>query len=89
MTTFNEYVQKNRERFIAELQDFVRQPSVAAQNIGMREMAQKVFARLGELGADARIIPVRDGYPVVYGELGDGPKTLVLYNHYDVQPPEP
>ena len=58
MDKFNDYVETNRDRFIAELQDFCRQPSVAAQNLGMREMADKVLARLKRLGADARIIPV-------------------------------
>jgi hypothetical protein len=40
---FQTYVETNRERFLAELQDFCRQPSVAAQNRGMREMADKVL----------------------------------------------
>jgi acetylornithine deacetylase/succinyl-diaminopimelate desuccinylase-like protein len=89
MMTFDEYVEQNRERFIAELQDFVRQPSVAAQNLGMREMADKVWARLKKLGAAARLIPVEGGNPVVYGEIGGGPRTLLIYDHYDVQPAEP
>jgi len=51
MDKFQEYVNANRERFIAELQDFCRQPSVAAQNWGISEMADKVLARLQKLGA--------------------------------------
>jgi acetylornithine deacetylase/succinyl-diaminopimelate desuccinylase-like protein len=86
---FQEYVNANKERFIAELQDFCRQPSVAAQNWGMREMADKVLARLQKLGAQARIIPVEGGAPVVYAEIGSGNRTLMIYDHYDVQPPEP
>jgi acetylornithine deacetylase/succinyl-diaminopimelate desuccinylase-like protein len=89
MDKFQAYVEANRERFIAELQDLCRQPSVAAQNIGMKEMAAKVLARLQSLGADARLIPVGDGAPVVYGEIGSGPRTLMIYDHYDVQPAEP
>ncbi|MDE3091824.1 MAG: M20/M25/M40 family metallo-hydrolase [Chloroflexota bacterium] len=89
MDAFKTYVDRNRERFIAELQDFCRQPSVAAQNLGMREMAQKVLARLQRLGANARLIEVKDGAPVVYGEIGAGKRTLMIYDHYDVQPPEP
>jgi len=89
MDKFKEYVDANRERFIAELQDFCRQPSVAAQNLGMHEMADKVLTRLRKLGADARLIPVGDGAPVVYAEIGSGKRTLVIYDHYDVQPPEP
>ena len=89
MDKFQAYVEANRERFIAELQDFLRQPSVAAQNIGMQEMADKVLARLKTLGADARLISVEGGAPVVYGEIGSGPRTLMIYDHYDVQPAEP
>ena len=89
MTSFVDYVKKNQNRFVIELEDFCRQPSVAAQNRGMAEMAQKVFARLGELGVEARMIPVEGGYPVVYGEIGSGPRTLMIYDHYDVQPAEP
>ncbi|MGB8646864.1 MAG: M20/M25/M40 family metallo-hydrolase [Anaerolineae bacterium] len=86
---FLQYVEQNRERFIAELQNFCRQPSVAAQNLGMREMADKVLSRLNKLGAAARLIPVEGGNPVVYAEIGAGPRTLVIYDHYDVQPAEP
>ncbi|GIL15924.1 MAG: peptidase M20 [Chloroflexota bacterium] len=89
MPTFDEYIAMNRERFLAELKTFTSQPSVAAQNLGMREMADKVLARLQKLGAQARLIPVADGFPVVYGEIGSGAKTLLIYDHYDVQPPEP
>ncbi len=86
---YSQYVEDNRERFIAELQEMCRQPSVAAQNLGMKEMAAMVLARLKKLGADARLIPIEGGNPVVYGEIGSGPRTLVIYDHYDVQPPEP
>ena len=89
MDKFQEYVNANKERFIAELRDFCRQPSVAAQNWGMREMADQVLARLQKLGARARIIPVEGGAPVVYAEIGSGDRTLMIYDHYDVQPPEP
>lgn len=89
MPTFDEYVAANRERFLAELQDFTAQPSVAAQNLGMSEMAEKVRARLEKLGARTRLIPIEGGFPVVYGEIGSGEKTLLIYDHYDVQPPEP
>lgn len=89
MPTFHEYVAQNRERFLNELKDFTSQPSVAAQNLGMHEMAGKVLARLQKLGAQTKLIPVEGGFPVVYGELGEGDKTLLIYDHYDVQPPEP
>lgn len=89
MDKFQQFIESNRDRFISELQDACRQPSIAAQNIGMREMASKVVVRLKELGADARLIQVKDSAPVVYAEIGSGSKTLMIYDHYDVQPPEP
>ncbi len=89
MDRFDEYVSSHRAQFLAELQDLCRQPSVAAQNLGMREMADKVLGRFKRLGAEARLIPVEGAPPVVYAEIGSGPRTLLIYDHYDVQPPEP
>jgi acetylornithine deacetylase/succinyl-diaminopimelate desuccinylase-like protein len=86
---YDMYVEKNRERFIGELQSFVRQPSVAAQNLGMKEMADRVCERLDQVGVKARIVPVAGGNPVIYGEIGSGAKNLLIYDHYDVQPAEP
>lgn len=89
MPTFDQYVEQNRERFLTELKSFTSQPSVAAQKLGMTEMAEKVVARLNQLGAQTKLVPVEGGFPVVYGEIGSGDKTLLIYDHYDVQPPEP
>jgi acetylornithine deacetylase/succinyl-diaminopimelate desuccinylase-like protein len=84
-------VDENAERFVADLQRVVRQPSISSQNIGVRECADLLVAMMGELGIAARVMET-DGLPVVYGEIRaprpDAP-TLVIYNHYDVQPPEP
>ncbi len=89
MDAFSRYVEQNKDRFISELQEILRQPSISAQNVGMKETADMVIARLNRLGAKTRLIPVKDGYPVVFGEIGEGPRTLMIYDHYDVQPPEP
>lgn len=89
MEAFNTYVDSHTDRFLEELQEACRQPSVAAQDWGMDEMADIVAGRLRKLGADTKLIATEGAPPVVYAELGDGPKTLLIYNHYDVQPPEP
>jgi acetylornithine deacetylase/succinyl-diaminopimelate desuccinylase-like protein len=89
MEKFNAYVDANAKRFIEELKEFCHQPSITAQGIGLEEMAEMVRARLERLGAEVCLMPVDDGPPVVYGELGDGPRTLLIYNHYDVQPADP
>ena len=83
------HIQDHIEETIARLQTFCRQPSIAAQGVGMAEMADLVRHTLTEAGAQAEIVPTA-GYPVVVGRFaGAGAKTLMFYNHYDVQPPEP
>ncbi len=89
MDRFETYVQDNQERFLGELQEFCRKPSIIAQKIGIDETAQWVSDRLQKIGFEAQVISVEGGAPVVYGEIGTGDKTLMIYNHYDVQPPEP
>jgi len=85
---FRAYVQANRERFLAELADFCRQPSISAQNVGIAEMADLVKAHFLRLGAQVQILET-GGPPVVYADIGQGERTLLCYNHYDVQPPDP
>lgn len=74
----------------ALLEQLCRQPSIAAQRLGISEMSHMVEALLRENGFRTQFLTVPDTPPVVYGELrGRSPFTLLLYNHYDVQPPEP
>ncbi len=88
--SFDAYLQQNRERLLEDYKDFLRQPSVAATGQGIPEMAALVARRFATLGADVQIIPTTpDGAPVVWAEIGEGDKTLLIYNHYDVQPAEP
>lgn len=85
-----QYIDDHAGDYIAMLQRLCRQPSVAAQGVGMVETAAMVESLLGGLGARPRQIDTRGGYPVVYAELdGSTDKTLSFYNHYDVQPAEP
>ena len=83
------FLETNLDRSIAELSRLVAQPSVGAQNLGMKECAALVGEMLKARGFDVRIMDTQ-GAPVVYGERkGRSDKTLLIYNHYDVQPPEP
>jgi len=86
---FYAYVDENGDRFLDQLKKLCSQPSIAAQGIGTRETANIVLDMLEGIGADARLIEVAGAPPVVYGELGQGKRTLIIYDHYDVQPPEP
>ncbi len=83
------YLEKNLDRSLAELSRYVAQPSISAQNIGLKECAQLVKEMLEARGFKAEIMAT-DGAPVVFAERkGKSDKTLLIYNHYDVQPPEP
>src|SRR5260370_42692903 len=88
MQAFNDYLDSHHEPFLSELSQYLRQPSIAAQNKGMLEMAELARQRLEARGFSVRLLPT-GGQPVGYGELGDGPKTPPPHRHYHVQPPEP
>ena len=84
-----DYADRHLEETIARLQAFCRQPSIAAQGEGMEEMAKLVLGSLQKAGGSAELVPT-PGYPVVLGRFaGAGSRTLMFYNHYDVQPPDP
>ncbi len=83
------YLEKNLDKSIAELSKLVAQPSVGAQNLGMKECAALVGGMLKARGFKVEIMDT-EGAPVVFAERkGKSDKTLLIYNHYDVQPPEP
>lgn len=84
-----QYIDAHREEYLELLKRFCSQPSVSAQNIGIREMAELVRETVSGLGGSGRLYET-EGNPIVFGELDYGRKrTLMLYNHYDVVPPEP
>jgi acetylornithine deacetylase/succinyl-diaminopimelate desuccinylase-like protein len=91
MQSVFDYIDDRWEEGIADLKRLCRQPSISAQGVGMVEMAQLLKQMLEEYNLSPRILPVPgSNYPVVYGEIrGASPVTLLFYNHYDVQPPEP
>jgi acetylornithine deacetylase/succinyl-diaminopimelate desuccinylase-like protein len=85
-----EYVDEHADEFVERLRVLCRQPSISAQQVGLRETADMVEAMARSVGAETEQIELRDGPPIIYGRLpGTGPRTLQLYDHYDVQPPEP
>jgi acetylornithine deacetylase/succinyl-diaminopimelate desuccinylase-like protein len=72
------------------LEALARQPSIAAQNVGMGEAADLVESLLSEAGFETQRLYAEGAPPAVYGvQRGQSPFTVLLYNHYDVQPPEP
>jgi acetylornithine deacetylase/succinyl-diaminopimelate desuccinylase-like protein len=79
-----------RDEFLHTLFRLLRQPSISTQGIGVDECAELVKTILEEHGIRGRVMPTA-GLPVVYGERLAGPdaNTILIYGHYDVQPPEP
>jgi acetylornithine deacetylase/succinyl-diaminopimelate desuccinylase-like protein len=86
-----DYVSKNKARFLQDFRTLLKQPSVSAQKLGMEDCARIVKKQMDMAGLNAKILPVKNGNPVVYGEARSksSSKTLLIYGHYDVQPPEP
>ena len=84
------HIEQHRPSFLERLFDYLRLPSISAHGIGIAENAETLEALLRTLGFEARTLPT-DGWPVVYGERipDPGAPTLLLYGHYDVQPPDP
>ena len=93
MTSMKKYIQDNRERFFEELFSLLRIPSISAKpehKADMYRCAQRLTELLKEAGADRADVYETAGHPVVFGSKDIGAqKTILVYGHYDVQPPEP
>jgi acetylornithine deacetylase/succinyl-diaminopimelate desuccinylase-like protein len=83
-------IEERKEDYLNQLFTLLRQKSISAQNTGIRECAVLLKGMMNEIGIDTRLIET-DGHPVVYGELMNSKNdfTLLIYGHYDVQPPDP
>jgi len=91
---WKEYQEKNKDRFLNELLELLRIPSVSARSEHKGDMvkcAEAVKEKLLAAGADKASIHATNGHPIVYGEkITDPSKPVVLvYGHYDVQPADP
>jgi acetylornithine deacetylase/succinyl-diaminopimelate desuccinylase-like protein len=88
------YIAENRERFLNELLELLRIPSVSADSRHKEDMAKTaefLKSKLIEMGADNVEICPTAGHPILYGEKIVDPAlpTVLVYGHYDVQPPDP
>ena len=94
MNAWKEYQEKNKDRFLSEMIDLLKVPSISAKSEhkpDMKKTAELVRQRLLEAGADkAEVMPTK-GHPVVYAEkiIDPSKPTVLVYGHYDVQPPDP
>jgi acetylornithine deacetylase/succinyl-diaminopimelate desuccinylase-like protein len=94
MKVWKDYQEQHKDRFLNELLDLLRIPSISARNEYKDDMircAESVKKHLLSAGADSATIYPTDGHPVVYGEkIIDAAKpTVLVYGHYDVQPADP
>ena len=93
MTT-QSYITANKDRFLAELFDWLRIPSVSADSRhkgDVRKAAEFLKAKLAEAGVDKVEICETKGHPIVYAEkiINASLPTVLVYGHYDVQPADP
>ncbi len=86
-------INSSQDEAVEQLFDFLRIPSVSADSAfqpDMQRCAEFVQTAMQQAGLTTEIIPT-DGHPIVYGERieGDDRPTILIYGHYDVQPPDP
>src|SRR5687768_3181111 len=94
MQAWKDYQEKNKDRFLNEMLDLLRIPSVSAKSehkADMQKCAEAVKKSLLEAGCDKAEVMATDGHPVVFGEkiIDPSKPTVLVYGHYDVQPAEP
>ncbi|MCB0402801.1 MAG: dipeptidase [Flavobacteriales bacterium] len=94
MSEINNYIAANKDRFLEELFELLRIPSISADSAYKADVsrtAEEVKKRLIEAGADHVEICPTGGHPMVYGEkiIDASLPTVLVYGHYDVQPPDP
>ncbi|CAA0158266.1 ArgE/DapE/Acy1 family protein (peptidase, M20 family) [Tenacibaculum maritimum] len=94
MQNVKQYIQNNKDRFINELINLLKIPSVSADpayNQDVLNTADAIKESLEKAGCDKVELCETPGYPIVYGEKIIDPKlpTVLVYGHYDVQPADP
>ncbi|MBT9188085.1 dipeptidase [Zobellia russellii] len=94
MQNVQEYISNHKQRFLDELIQLLRIPSVSADSAFSQDVfdtSEAVKTALENAGCDTVEICETDGYPIVYGEKIIDPNlpTVLVYGHYDVQPPDP
>ena len=90
----NEYITSNKQRFLDELIDLLKIPSISADTAYKGEvlnMAKALLQKLNDAGAENVELIETAGHPIVYGDKIIDPTlpTVLVYGHYDVQPPDP
>ena len=84
------WIDQQQDNHVSRLFEYLRMPSISAHGQGMAEVADYLLILLRKLGLTAEAVPTK-GWPVVLGHYDKDPDalTVLLYGHYDVQPPDP
>lgn len=84
------FIEQNKEKFLEDWFEIVRQPSVSSTGEGVEECCDLIIEKMKEIGLEVIKHPVKP-YPVIEGRYGSDPnkKTILIYAHYDVQPVDP
>lgn len=87
---FDHYVEQHQDQILAQLIELCRIPSTSVENgPAMAEARDLVLDLCAGAGVATEVVPQDGGPAIVVGRAGTGPRRLMMYNHYDVQPPEP
>lgn len=94
MDSIKGYLDQHSERFISELMDLLRIPSISADSRfkeDVKRTAESIADHLRNIGMSKVEIFPTEGHPIVYGEkiISNEKPTVMIYGHYDVQPPDP
>jgi acetylornithine deacetylase/succinyl-diaminopimelate desuccinylase-like protein len=94
MQSSKDYVNQHKDRFITELIELLKMPSISADSAFSQDVintAEAVEKALIKAGCDSVELCKTDGYPIIYGEkiVDSNLPTVLVYGHYDVQPPDP
>ena len=85
-----DHVDRERDKSVLRLLDYLRHPSISAHNIGIQDVADRLVVMLTAMGLETTTMPTA-GHPMVVARWSGAPgrPTVLLYGHYDVQPPDP
>ncbi|OIQ20357.1 dipeptidase [Lacinutrix sp. MedPE-SW] len=94
MQNIQSYIENNKDRFLSELIDLLKIPSISADSAYKKDTiktAEVVMSSLKKAGCDTVELCETDGYPIIYAEkiIDKNLPTVLVYGHYDVQPPDP
>ena len=94
MNTIKSYIQENKNRFLSELIELLKIPSISADSAYKKDVlltADYILKSLKKAGCDKVELCQTPGYPIVYGEkiIDENLPTVLVYGHYDVQPADP